>query len=198
MPVAITGSTSIDYDIKGEGPPLLLADGLGFGRWGWFKQVPAYSRHFRTITFDVRGERRLENGVGDLAGEVVSLLDHLGVKEAHVLGTSLGGFVAQELAIIRPDLVDRLVLVCTSYGGPGPEPMSPQGLSDMLGWGSFSAEGRSGGAFRRRPRGHNALSTRTNSNSSWIGGSLTRRRTRRITSRPGLAQASTSRATWGT
>jgi 3-oxoadipate enol-lactonase len=140
MPVAITGSTSIDYDIRGEGPPLLLIGGLGFGRWGWFKQVPAFSRHFRTITFDVRGERKLENGVGDLAFEVVSLLDHLGVKKAHVLGASLGGFVAQELALVRPDLVDRLVLVCTSYGGPGPESMSPQALSDMLGWGSFSAE----------------------------------------------------------
>jgi 3-oxoadipate enol-lactonase len=62
---------------------LLLIGGLGFGRWGWFKQVPAFSRHFRTITFDVRGQRRLENGVGDLAGEVVALLDHLGVKKAH-------------------------------------------------------------------------------------------------------------------
>ena len=140
MPVAITGSTSIDYDINGEGPPLLLIGGLGFGRWGWFKQVPAFSRHFRTITFDVRGERRLENGVGDLAGEVVALLDHLGVKKAHVLGSSLGGFVAQELALIRPDLVDRLVLVCTSYGGRGPESMSPQALADMLGWGFFSPE----------------------------------------------------------
>lgn len=141
MPVTMTGSTSIDYDISGEGPPLLLIGGLGFGRWGWFKQVPAFARHFRTITFDVRGERRLENGVEDLVCEVVSLLDHLGVKKAHVLGTSLGGFVAQELALLRPDLVDRLVLVCTSYGGLGPESMSPQALSDMLGWGSFSPEG---------------------------------------------------------
>ena len=141
MPVAITESTSIDYDVNGEGPPLLLIGGLGFGRWGWFKQVPAFSRHFRTITFDVRGERRLENGVGDLAREAVSLLDHLGVKKAHVLGTSLGGFVAQELALARPDKVDRLVLVCTSYGGLGPESISPRALSDMLGWGSFSAEG---------------------------------------------------------
>src|SRR5215204_935680 len=140
MPVAITGSTSIDYDITGEGPPLLLVGGLGFGRWGWFKQVPAFSRHFRTITFDVRGERRLDNGVGDLAGEVVSLLDHLDVKKAHVLGTSLGGFVAQELALIRPDLIDRLVLVCTSYGGPGPESISPRALADMIGLPSLNAE----------------------------------------------------------
>jgi pimeloyl-ACP methyl ester carboxylesterase len=95
---------------------------------------------FTPPAFDVRGERRLENGVGDLVGEVVSLLDHLGVKKAHVLGTSLGGFVAQELALVRPDLVDRLVLICTSHGGRGPESMSSQALSDMLGWGSFSPE----------------------------------------------------------
>jgi 3-oxoadipate enol-lactonase len=141
MPVTITESTSIDYDISGQGPPLLLISGLGFGRWGWFKQVPAFSRHFRTITFDIRGERALENGVRDLVRDVVSLLDHLGVKKAHVLGASLGGFVGQELALLRPDLVDRLVLVCTSYGGRGPESMSFQALSDMLGWGSMSPEG---------------------------------------------------------
>src|ERR671918_460110 len=110
MPVTITESTSIDYDIHGEGPPLLLISGLGFGRWGWFKQVPAFSRHFQTITFDIRGERRLENGVHDLVRDGVSLLDHLGVKKAHVLGASLGGFVGQELALLRPDLVDRRVL----------------------------------------------------------------------------------------
>ena len=140
MPVTITENTSIDYDIQGEGPPLLLVNGLGFGRWGWFKQVPSFTRHFQTITFDVRGERSLGNGVADLTGEVVSLLDHLGVGKTHVLGTSLGGFVAQELALVRPDLVDRLVLVCTSYGGRGPQAMSPGALADMLGLGTFSAE----------------------------------------------------------
>jgi 3-oxoadipate enol-lactonase len=140
MPVLITENTSIDHYVQGEGPPLLLINGLGFGRWGWFKQIPAFSRHFQTITFDIRGERGLRNGVADLMGEVVALLDHLGVGKTHVLGTSLGGFVAQELALARPDLVDRLVLVCTSYGGRGPQAMSPGALSDMMGLGTFSAE----------------------------------------------------------
>jgi len=140
VPLTITENTSIDYDVQGEGPPLLLINGLGFGRWGWFKQIPAFTRHFRTITFDVRGERGLSNGVADLTGEAVALLEHLGVGKAHVLGTSLGGFVAQELALVRPDLVDRLVLVCTSYGGRGPEAMSPGALADMMGVGTFSAE----------------------------------------------------------
>ena len=70
----------------------------------------------------------------------MALLDRLGVGKTHVLGTSLGGFVAQELALSRPDLVDRLVLVCTSYGGRGPQAMSPAALADMMGLGTFSAE----------------------------------------------------------
>ena len=141
MPMTITESTSIDYDVHGEGPAVVLIGGLGFGRWGWFRQVPALSRHFRVVTFDVRGERGLRNGVEDLASDVVDLIDHLKIKKAHVVGTSLGGFVAQELALRRPDLVDRLVLICTSYGGRGPEAMSPLALADMVGWGSFSPEG---------------------------------------------------------
>ena len=141
MPQIITKSTSIDYDIHGEGPPLILINGLGFGRWAWFKQIPALSRHFSTITFNVRGERGLPNGVADLSAEVVKLLNHLGIRKTHVLGTSLGGFVAQELALERPDLVDRLVLVCTSYGAKGPESLSPWALKDMIGWPSLTIEG---------------------------------------------------------
>jgi 3-oxoadipate enol-lactonase len=140
VPVMITDNTSIDYDVHGEGPVLLLIGGLGFGRWAWFRQVPAFSRHFRTITFDARGERDLEGGVGDLVADVVALLEHLRVKKAHVLGTSLGGFVAQELALARPDLVDRLVLVGTSYGRGGPETMTAWALADMVGLPSLNPE----------------------------------------------------------
>ena len=140
MPVMLTHDTSIDYDVQGNGPLLLLINGLGFGRWGWFKQLPTLSRHFRIITFDIRGEHSLSGGVADLCAEVVALLDHLGVEKTHVLGTSLGGFVAQKLALERPDLVDRLVLVCTSYGAREPQPMSFQALGKMLGGGSMNPE----------------------------------------------------------
>jgi 3-oxoadipate enol-lactonase len=139
MPVMITQDTKIDYDVQGSGPPLVLISGLGFGRWGWFKQVPTLSRHFRTITFDIRSEQNLRHGVSDLSAEVVALLDSLGVKKTHLLGTSLGGFVAQQLALERPDLVNRLILICTSYG-PGPEPISLEAFGRMLGWGSLSSE----------------------------------------------------------
>jgi pimeloyl-ACP methyl ester carboxylesterase len=139
MPVMITHDTSIDYDVHGSGPPLLLIGGLGFGRWCWFKQLPVLSRHFRTITFDIRGEQGRKHSVADLAAEVEALLSHLSLKNTHLLGTSLGGFMAQELALNRPYLVNRLILVCTSYGR-GPEPVSPQALGRMLGWGSLTAE----------------------------------------------------------
>jgi 3-oxoadipate enol-lactonase len=49
--VRITDGSSIEYEVHGDGPPLLLIPGMGFGRWGWFKQVPALSRRFRVITF---------------------------------------------------------------------------------------------------------------------------------------------------
>lgn len=141
MPVMLTGDSSIDYDVSGDGPPLLMIAGLGFGRWSWFKQVPALSGRFRAITFDTRNVGSLDSGdgacsVSNLAVHASALLEHLGIEQAHVLGTSLGGFVAQELALQRPELVDRLVLISTSYGGTKSEPASPQALGRMLGWGA--------------------------------------------------------------
>ena len=124
------------------GPPLLMINGVGFGRWGFFKQVPALSRRFRIVTFDVRNvqSNMANGGVAVLASAAIELLDHLRLRKAHVLGTSLGGFVAQRLALDRPDVVDRLVLVCTSFGGRGPETMSTQTLGTMLGLGALGPE----------------------------------------------------------
>ncbi|QIN79911.1 alpha/beta fold hydrolase [Rubrobacter marinus] len=154
---ATDGSTVV-YESHGEGPPLLLIPGLGFGPWAWFKQVPALSRRFRVLTFDLRSPRDPEHGVAELARDAAVLLERSGVGRAHVLGTSLGGFVAQELALRRPDLVDGLVLVSTSYGGRGDARMSPRTLAAMFGVGSFSPRGaaRKGlkaatsGAYRSR------------------------------------------------
>lgn len=139
--ITITDGPSIEYNVHGDGPPLLLIPGLGFGRWGWFKQVPTLSRRFRVITFDPRGPRDPTRGVAELARDAAALLDRLGVDRAHVLGASLGGFVAQELALARPDLVDRLVLICTSHGGREGERMSPRALAAVFGLGSMSREG---------------------------------------------------------
>jgi len=138
---AIDGST-IEYEVHGDGPTLLLIPGLGFGPWGFFKQVPALSRRFRTVTCDLRDPHDRDHGITELARDAAALLDRLGTGRAHVLGTSLGGFVAQELALARPDLVDRLVLISTSRSTrSGGERMSARVLTAMFGVGSVSPEG---------------------------------------------------------
>ena len=110
-----TKNATIDYEVQGAGPSLVLINGLGFGRWGFFKQIPDLSRRFATITFEAREVRDPDGVIEGLASDVAHLLAHLGVNRAHVLGTSLGGFVAQKLALSRPELVARLVLVSVSY-----------------------------------------------------------------------------------
>src|SRR3712207_2083197 len=160
LPEVSTQNATIDYEIHGAGPSLVLINGMGFGRWGFFKQVPALSRRFATITFDAKEGRNPEGVIEGLASDAADLLAHLGVGRAHFLGTSLGGFVAQELALSRPELVGRLVLECTSYGGRGPEAMSPGAMADMMGLGAFSAEAAArkaleaaaGGVYRAEDR----------------------------------------------
>jgi pimeloyl-ACP methyl ester carboxylesterase len=64
-----TENATIDYEVQGAGPSLVLINGLGFGRWGFFKQVPALSRHFATISFDAREGRDPEGVIEGLAGD---------------------------------------------------------------------------------------------------------------------------------
>jgi 3-oxoadipate enol-lactonase len=105
-----------------------MIQGLGFDRSGWDPVVDGLRRHFRLILMDNRGcgeserSRRLF-AVSDLARDAVAVLDAAGVQRAHVLGASLGGMVAQEVAIEFPDRVDRLVLACTTPGWPSGFPM---------------------------------------------------------------------------
>jgi 3-oxoadipate enol-lactonase len=156
VPEVSTKNATIDYEVHGAGPSLVLINGLGFGRWGFFKQVPDLSRRFATITFDSRDERDPEDLIGGLASDAAELLGHLGVGRAHVFGTSLGGFVAQELALSRPELVARLVLVSTGHGGQGQERMSLGAMGKMFGLGALGPkraarqglEGATSGRYR--------------------------------------------------
>jgi 3-oxoadipate enol-lactonase len=138
VPEVSTQNATIDYEVHGAGPSLVLINGLGFGRWGFFKQLPDLSRHFATITFDAKEGRNPKGVIEGLAADAADLLAHLGVTRAHVLGTSLGGFVAQELALSQPELVGRLVLVSTGEGGRGSERMSLGAMGEMFGLGALS------------------------------------------------------------
>ena len=106
------------YEIHGEGEPLLLIQGLASDASAWPDQIPAFQKHFTVITFDNRDVGRSSPARGaysiaDMAEDTAGLMDALGVKQAHVLGVSLGGMIAQELVLRHPDKVRKLILGCT-------------------------------------------------------------------------------------
>jgi 3-oxoadipate enol-lactonase len=118
----------IGWESRGSGQPLLLIQGLGYARWGWDPVVPALAERFRVLTFDNRGIGDSDVPTGpysarELADDALQVLDEAAVGRAHVLGASLGGMIAQELAVASPDRVDRLVLCCTTPGGAETVPM---------------------------------------------------------------------------
>ncbi len=118
----------IAWDRRGNGAPLLLIHGLGYARWGWEPVLPELAEQFDVILFDNRGigESDAPPGpytVAEMAADAVQVLDEAGVARAHVVGTSLGGMIAQELALAYPERVDRLVLACTTPGGQKAHPM---------------------------------------------------------------------------
>lgn len=133
MPILDTNGTQIAYSLSGSGTPLLLISGVGYGAWFWNKILPALADRFHVITFDNRGAG--ESGKPDgpytvpmMAADTAGLLDQLNLTNVIVLGHSLGGFVAQELAISRPDLVGHLILASTNHGGPNIIPITPQAM----------------------------------------------------------------------
>lgn len=123
MPTVCVNGVKLYYEIHGQGEALLLIAGIGYGTWLWAKQIPELSRYFSVIAFDNRGAGRSdkpdsEYTVSLLASDAYELLRALGVTHAHVLGISLGGFIAQQLALDHPEMIRKLVLCSTSHGGP--------------------------------------------------------------------------------
>lgn len=124
MPIETLNDTAIYYETHGDptNPPLLIIPGLGdtTGKCGW--QLDTLPETFHVVTLDNRGAGRSAQpppgyGTADMAGDAAALLDHLGLRAANVFGFSLGGMVAMQLALRRPDLVSRLALGCTTAGG---------------------------------------------------------------------------------
>lgn len=137
MPTIKANDINIAYEINGEGQPLLLITGLGYGAWFWHKVMPHLAKNFRVITFDNRGAGGTDKPEGPysvsmMAKDTAGLLDALKIKNAFVLGHSLGGFIAQELAITRPDLVSKLILASTTHGGMKVVPITPEALAVIL------------------------------------------------------------------
>jgi 3-oxoadipate enol-lactonase len=122
--VSVAPSDGVDlyYERAGAGPPVLLVMGLGMNATGWWRTIPVLARDFTVLSFDNRGVGRSGRPPGpysmaQMADDAVAVLDAAGVEAAHVYGVSLGGMVAQEIALRRPERVLGLVLAATTPGG---------------------------------------------------------------------------------
>jgi 3-oxoadipate enol-lactonase len=126
----------IAWEERGSGQPLLLIQGLGYARWSWEPVVPRLAESYRVLFFDNRGIGESDKPDGPytarvMADDALQVLDEAGVEHGHVLGASLGGMIAQELAVAAPKRVDKLVLCCTTAGGAATVPM-PQVTVDLF------------------------------------------------------------------
>jgi pimeloyl-ACP methyl ester carboxylesterase len=123
MPIARNGVVELYYESTGSGPAILLISGQAMTLDAWWRTVPELSGSFRVLTFDNRDVGRSSHWpwpyvVAQMADDAVAVLNAAGVERAHVYGLSLGGMVAQELALRYPGRVRALVLGATTAGGP--------------------------------------------------------------------------------
>lgn len=123
----VPGGTRIGFDVTGDGEPLLLLAGQANSR-AWWGPVRPDLAGFRTVAVDHAGTGTSDD-VADgewttrrFARDAVGVLGALGIGRAHVYGTSMGGRIAQWVAVDHPDRVGALILGCTSAGGPGTAP----------------------------------------------------------------------------
>jgi 3-oxoadipate enol-lactonase len=121
MPIARLGSASIHYETAGTGEPLLLIMGFAMPGAAWIPALP-FLGDFRSVYYDNRGTGTSEclegsYSVAAMAGDAIGLLDALGLPSAYVYGISMGGMIAQQMALDHPARVRKLVLGCTWPGG---------------------------------------------------------------------------------
>src|SRR3569833_1334595 len=122
MPYTTNNGVKLYWDSLGQGPPVLLIMGLSFTHEMWYRILPVLTERHRVILFDNRGMGRSDVPRGPysmrrMAEDAGIVLDAAGVSAAHVSGASMGGMIAQELALRSPSRVLSLVLGCTSYSG---------------------------------------------------------------------------------
>jgi len=134
MPNVDAGGTELHYVRAGEGEPMLLIQGMSATHMTWGRPfLEPLEESFECIVFDNRGmglsgPAQMPFVVADLAADTVGLLDALEIERAHVVGISMGGMVAQELALAHPERIRSLTLGATYCGGPDGTLMAPEDL----------------------------------------------------------------------
>ena len=142
MPTVRVGDINIYYEDHGKGEPLLLIEGWGTDLTCWQFQIPEFSTKYRVIAFDNRGAGRTDApdqpySFRMMADDAVGLLDALGIGKAHILGMSMGGCIAQEIAIEHPERTRSLILAATT-AAPGACPML---MNTLTAWTAAMKEG---------------------------------------------------------
>jgi 3-oxoadipate enol-lactonase len=119
--IVVEDGVKVHYDVFGrrEGPPLIMIQGLGTDSRGWALQRLAFGRRYRCIAIDNRGTGRTDRPEGPyslerMALDAVAVLDAEQVDRAHVMGASMGGVIAQIIAVLHPHRTRSLVLACTA------------------------------------------------------------------------------------
>ena len=140
MPKVEVPGTELNYERGGAGEPLLLIQGMSANHRAWGPRVPLLEQSIDTIAFDNRGiglSRPVTEGfsIAEMAADTVGLLDALEIERAHVMGISMGGMIAQELALAHPGRLRTLTIGCSYCGGEGSQLMDPadfQGLVEAM------------------------------------------------------------------
>ncbi len=135
MPTVDAAGTELYYERSGSGEPMLLIQGMAATHLAWGRPfLDALERDFECIVYDHRGMGRSARAeipftIVDLAGDALALLDALGLESVHVVGISMGGMIAQELALAHPERVRTLTIGASYCGGPDGTLMDPADLA---------------------------------------------------------------------
>jgi pimeloyl-ACP methyl ester carboxylesterase len=134
--IADSTGVRIAYEIRGDGDPIVLVHGLAYDRAGWGPFPERLAERFSVVLIDNRGVGESDAPAGpyavpQMAADVLAVLDDAGLERTHLFGVSLGGYIAQELAVAHPERVDKLVLASTAPGGPKSHPM-PQATQEVF------------------------------------------------------------------
>jgi pimeloyl-ACP methyl ester carboxylesterase len=138
VPTVRTPHAELHYERAGSGEPLLLIQGMSGTHVSWGEPfLSALREHFDVVAFDNRGiglSAPIDGPftIAEMAGDTAALMRELGLESAHVVGISMGGMIAQELALAQPQRLRSLTLGCTYCGGPGSRLMPEENARKLM------------------------------------------------------------------
>jgi 3-oxoadipate enol-lactonase len=139
LPYATVGDIEIYYEIHGpsDAPALVLIGGWASYRWIWFRQIPTFEKKYRCVVFDNRGAGKSSKPdypytIEMMSADTVGLMNVLNIETAHILGISMGGLIAQQIAISYPEKVRSLILSSTHFGGTNYIPMDDKTMALLI------------------------------------------------------------------